>query len=180
MPTAIGTLYLHSNATLTGDISGWTLPATLNDFYCAYCTLSGDISGWVIPVGVQFFRIQENEFSGDISGWVLPAGMIFFYIEDNTLSGTPDISGNVSMRSYRYYDNGLIQANVDAILLSVYNRRMGFTWATPALNVGGTNDAPTGTYQAQCPPADGKELAFELVNDSCGDGFILWAVTFTA
>ena len=29
-------------------------------------------------------------------------------------------------------------------------------------------------------PGDVTQYAYELVNDSCGDGFIKWAVTFTA
>jgi len=102
---------------------------------------------------------------------------LFLYV--NSFSGTPNINSNTEMRQYYYQGNALTQANVDAVLLSIYNRRMAFTWATPKLNVGGTNLAPSGIYQAMCPPTTGKEYAFELVNDSCGDGFNKWTVTFT-
>jgi len=72
---------------------------------------------------------------------------------------------------------GLDAATVDGILLRIYTDRMSFTYATPSLDIGGTNAAPNGTYQAQCPPTTGKEYWYELVNDSCGDGFNKWTIT---
>lgn len=171
--------FLYSNAGVTGDVGGWVLPASLSNFRMQDTSISGDVGGWVLPAGLLAFLIQGTSISGDISGWVLPALLVSFRIYGTGVTGTPDVTSSVVLQAYYYYDCALAQADVDAVLLSVYNRRMAFTYATPALNVGGTNAAPTGVYQAQCPPTTGKERAFELVNDSCGDGFNRWTVTFT-
>jgi Leucine-rich repeat (LRR) protein len=73
--------------------------------------------------------------------------------------------------------NGMNQAAVDQILLDLYTDRMAFTFATPVLDIGGTNAAPSGIYQPACPPGTGHEYEFELENDSCGDGFNTWTIT---
>jgi hypothetical protein len=55
-----------------------------------------------------------------------------------------------------------------------------------SVDIGGSNAAPSGTFQAAsaCPvtaATDGKEVAYELLNDSCGVGFNKWTtVTVTA
>ena len=74
-------------------------------------------------------------------------------------------------------DNGMAQAAVDAILLSIYTRRMAFTDATPELLIGGTNAAPGGVYQYAATPSTGNEYRYALVNDDDGEGFNVWAVT---
>ena len=165
---------------LVADFSAWVLPATLTVVYFHNSfTIGGNASGWVLPAPLTLMYLYNTAVSGNVSSWVLPAPLQELYIYSTGLSGTPDISVNTAMRRYYYQDCALTQANVNAILLSVYNRRMAFTFATPALNVGGTNLAPSGVYGAACPPGTGKEYAFELVNDSCGSGHIKWAVTFT-
>lgn len=171
-------LSLHAN-NFSGDLSGWVLPASLAYLRLNINNFSGDLSGWVLPNSLIGLRLNANNFSGDLSGWVLPNSLTHLYLYDNSFTGTPNIGSNTAMHQYYYYSCGLLQANVDAVLLSVYNRRMAFVNAAPELNVGGTNLAPNGIYQAQCPPTTGKEYAFELVNDSCGDGHIKWVVTFT-
>jgi len=177
-PAGLFRLFTYS-ASFTGDLSGWTFPATLQQLYLNANSFTGDLSGWTLPAGMTRINVSNNLFTGDLSGWMIPAVTTNLELYANGFTGTPDISANIAMRYYYYFDNALIQANVDAVLLSVYNRRMAFTWATPTLNVGGTNLAPSGIYQAMCPPTTGKEYAFELVNDSCGDGFNKWTVTFT-
>ena len=178
-PAPLVQLYLSNDAGITGDLSGWTLTPALSIVNLAASGVSGNIGGWTLPATLTQLYLNTTALSGNISGWTLPALMTVLYLHATTTSGTPDISGNTKMTAYWYQDCALTQANVNAILLSVYNRRMAFTFATPVLNVGGTNTAPSGLYQAGCPPMTGKEYAFELVNDSCLDGFIKWAVTFT-
>src|SRR5690606_16107062 len=68
------------------------------------------------------------------------------------------------------YENGLAQADIDAILFELYeafpNRLSWLSGGTIDL-LGGDNEAPTGTLQAACPPTTGREVAYELVNDTC-------------
>lgn len=72
---------------------------------------------------------------------------------------------------------GLDAATVDLILADIYAGRMGYTIVTPTLNLAGTNADPGGIYQAKVPPTTGMETKYELVNDSAGQGFHLWAIT---
>lgn len=62
----------------------------------------------------------------------------------------------------------LTQAQVDAVLLGIYDAFPNRTATAGTLNVAGTNAAPSGVLQAACPPTTGKEAAYELVNDTCG------------
>ena len=76
---------------------------------------------------------------------------------------------------------GLTSAQVDAVLLGLYD-----VFALKA-NTGGTvsvatsNEAPTGIYQAKVPPTTGLEARYELLNDSGGVSSVHWAtVSVTA
>lgn len=77
-----------------------------------------------------------------------------------------DISGWVNIVNVYAYSNELIQANVDSILRGMWlmfpNRLSG----AGTINVGTTNAAPSGVYQAANPPTTGLEYRYELLNDS--------------
>jgi hypothetical protein len=73
----------------------------------------------------------------------------------------------------------LLQAVVDTIVADIYAGRMGYTYATPILNVAGTNAAPSGVYADEDPPITGKGFIYELVNDPEAEGFKKWAITYT-
>jgi len=175
---SLGTLYLSGNALLSGDMGSWWVSNLV--YMTAHATgLSGDLSGWR-PGSIVNLYMNGLAVSGDTSGWVLPWWTAILQFSDTNLSGTPDISGNTNMSNYAFHDCALTQANVDAILLSVYTERMTFVVAAPVLNVGGTNAAPSGIYADEDPPVTGKGMAFELVTDPEAEGFNKWAITFTA
>ena len=79
----------------------------------------------------------------------------------------------------------LTQADVDAILLDIYGSLATRTAVNGAIIISGTNAAPSGVFQAAaaCPvdgATPGKEIAHELLNDTCATGGNVWAtVTFT-
>ena len=177
---SLSLLRLESNGSISGNIGGWMLPAALSQLRLNNTSVSGNIGAWTLPAALTQLYLNTTSVSGNIGGWILPALVSRLMLYSTSVSGTPDISGNTAMSQYLYSSCVLTQANVDAVLLSIYTRRMAFTYATPSLDIGGTNLAPSGTYQAACPPTTGKEYAYELVNDSCGSGHIKWAVTFTA
>ena len=61
---------------------------------------------------------------------------------------------------------GLPDATVDAILMDIYAGLAGFTAAAPTLTIGGTNAAPSGTYQdPPGAPASGLEAVWEMTHD---------------
>jgi hypothetical protein len=76
-------------------------------------------------------------------------------------------------------DCGLLQARVNNVLADLYANRAGFTYATPAANLSGTNAAPSGTYADEDPPTTGQGYRYELENDPEAEGFNTWTITVT-
>ena len=73
---------------------------------------------------------------------------------------------------------GLSQAEVDTVLSQLYTAfptKTAVNGAVDLLGVG--NAAPTGVSpgSAECPPSTGWNMAYELVNDSCGIAANHWA-----
>lgn len=182
-PSATVSIAIFGMAGITGDISGWTLPANLQNIRLYSTNVSGDISGWTIPTGsgggLTSFQIHATDVTGDISGWTIPATMQYFYIYGTGLSGVPNISALTAIREIAILDCGLSQANIDAWMLALYNRRAAFTYATPSMLAQGTNAAPSGTYQDGDPPDTGKEYIYELKLDPEAEGFRKWSIAYT-
>jgi hypothetical protein len=64
--------------------------------------------------------------------------------------------------------NGLSQAKVNQILADLYTAFATRTVAGGTITLNGAgNAAPSGLFQANCPPTTGKETAFDLLNDPC-------------
>ena len=77
----------------------------------------------------------------------------------------------------------LTQPQCDLVLWECYQIARTATSGTIRLNTGG-NAAPSGTFQpCQSPPVSsstpGREIAYELLNDSLGVGFNKWATVAT-
>jgi hypothetical protein len=166
----------HSQSGWSQNISGWTLPSKLQLFHVHYTSVSGDISGWAFPNSLQRFYIFNTSVSGNISGWTLPSGLLYFYINSTSVSGVPTISSASNIIKIDYDDCGLLQADVDGMLQALYNSRSIFTYATPALDIAGTNAAPSGIYQDADPPTTGREYEYELENDPELEGFNKWTI----
>ena len=152
---------------------------------------SADMSAWTpthwglysMPAGT--YAIDSQHMSAwTPTGWYLysmPAGDLTFTINPNHFAGWTTTTSVVAN------DNSLLQADVDALLWGMYQASVApRTVAGGTINVGGDNAAPSGVFQAAaaCPvtaATDGKEVAHELLNDGCAEGFNVWAtVTITA
>jgi hypothetical protein len=110
----------------------------------------------------------------------------------------PGISpGSIESWTYiqdaRIYSMGWNQAGVDTVISSMWNARANYTYATPSLQIGGTNAAPSGSYIApqeganwredtpgHWVPLTGKAMIYDLINDVNGEGFNIWGITYTA
>ena len=177
LPSSMTVLSLYTNS-FSGDLSSWVLPSNMIYLYLYTNSFSGDLSSWVLPSSMIYLYLHTNSFSGDLSSWILPSSMTNLYLYANSFLGVPDISSNTAMRNYQYYSNGLLTATVDAIIDGIWARRMSFTYTTPIiLQIGGTNQAATGTEQNVCPPTTPKEKIYQLENDGCAEGFKKWAIT---
>jgi hypothetical protein len=111
----------------------------------------GKIGGTVdasnpFPVGLTYLAMQN------LSGLTLETSVLIALTALSTFS----------------YKNALISTEVDAILLALWAMNGSRIASGGWIDVSGDNAAPTGDYQAACPPATGKEAAFELKNDTCG------------
>jgi hypothetical protein len=185
LPSSMVDLRLNNNS-FSGDLSGWVLPSSMVDLYLHNNSFSGDLSGWVLPSSMAQLYLFTNSFSGDLSSWVLPSGMRLLYLINNSFSNGPALPASSSLTQYRIEGNGLNQTTVNSILWRIYQNSDTRTATGGTINVGGSNAAPSGTFQAaaSCPVTSstpGKEVAWELLNDSCLVGFNKWTtVTFTA
>jgi len=86
--TALTTLDVFTNASLTGDISGWMalMPAIVT--FRVYTTgLSGDIGSWTLPASLVNLHLQSTSVSGDIGSWTLPASLVNLYLFFTSVSG---------------------------------------------------------------------------------------------
>jgi len=102
-----------------------------------------NISGWVMPPSIVYLWLRVCPLIGDISGWVVPASQLYFWVHSTSLSGCPNLDSMVSIQQIRADDTALIQASVDLYLSRCVANEGDTTFATPTLNLGGTNQAPS-------------------------------------
>ena len=151
---------------------------------------SADVSAWR-PTFFYLYSMPAGYAgtfnSADVSAWrptdfrlySMPAATYAFTVGASDFSWTT--TNNFQMQS-----NALSAAQVDTILWSLYQASIAPRTATGGtINVGGSNAAPTGTYQACASPpvsaaTPGKEIAHELVNDTIGAFANHWATVTTS
>jgi len=177
--TSLTYLYLN-NTSVSGDISAMQNLTSLITINLSVTSVSGDISAAQNLTSLTGMNLNNTSVSGDISAVQNLTSLTYLNLSA-TSAGYATIGSYLrnltALRNCLLQDCGLTAAECDNVLEDIYAGRMGYTYATPVLNIGGTNAAPNGTYQAQCPPTTGKEYWYELVNDSCGDGFNKWTIT---
>jgi len=103
------------------------------------------------------------------------------------LSGTLVTPGNIShltgAQLITMFDLGWLAADVDLVLMSIGNAILAnaahFTYATPSIQIGGTNEAPGGTYQAPSGPGGTITSGLEAVWVMVHNVGHAWTVTVT-
>ena len=152
---------------------------------------SADIAPMANMVTFNASVLKAGTFdSADVAAWrptdfymsSMPVGTYTIVITANGFA-----AWSTGLNDFHMQGNSLTQAQVDAILWDLYQAaKVPRTATGGTINVGGTNAAPSGTFQAAsaCPvtsSTDGKEIAHELLNDTCAVGFHKWTtVTITA
>jgi len=177
--TSLTTLHLN-NTDVSGDISAVQNLTSLLRLNLFNTGVFGDISAVQNLTSLTTLNLYDTGVFGDISAVQNLTSLTHLYLNDTSV-GYATVGSYLrnltALRDCQLQDCALTATESDNVLEDIYAGRMSFTYATPSLNIGGTNAAPNGTYQAQCPPTTGKEYWYELVNDSCGDGFNQWTVT---
>ena len=178
--TALTQLQAYSNASLNVSGSLADLPAGLT--YLHLGSTSSAITGSLADAPAGLTTLHLGNTSSAITGSLAdaPAGLtqLYLYGTSSAISGGASAMGAVGIRQIRVESSSTTQGNIDDILLRLYTDRASFTYATPLLNVGGTNPDPTGTYADATPPTTGLEYAYKLVNDPDAEGFNTWTVTY--
>ena len=93
------------------------------------------------------------------------------------VSCTGFLAALTAIQSIAAQDCAWTASECDALLSVLYANRASYTFATPTLNIGGTNAAPTGYYIHTVPPTSGEEYAYSLEYDPDSDGFNQWTIT---
>lgn len=145
----VSSFYVYENFTLSGiSLTGMTALETFRCFDCNFASL--DITGLT---NLKSVRCERNSIASlDVS----------------------DMAD--SFQQLNAEDNGMTQAAVDAIIEGLWGRRADFgAYAYKRFYVGGTNAAPTGTYQDGYPlPLTPLEMVHDLMNDDGGAGINTW------
>jgi hypothetical protein len=178
LPSSLVSLRLQDTS-LSGDLSSWSLPSGLGSLYLYSSSVSGDISSWTLPSSLTTLSLYNISVSGDLSSWTLPSSLLYLYLYNTSISGAPDASGAIGLQNYQIQNNVLSQTVIDGIVQEIYDNWAGYTYATPTLNIGGTNSSPSGIYQDGDPPTTGKEYIYEIENDPETTGNEVWSVTYT-
>lgn len=119
---------------------------------------------------------------GSIADLATPtAQTVYLYSNAGITAGS--VSALVAIRDLRIHSMGWLTADVDTVLLSIANAIVAdpnhFTYATPVLQIGGTNEAPSGTYQAPTGPGGTPTSGLEAVWIMTHNAGHAWTVTAT-
>ena len=137
---------------------------------------SADVSAW--NPGTFILYSMPAGYAGtfnsaDVSAWnPVTFSLNTMPVATFTIGITDNYSGWAGCNSFLMQDNGLLQADVDTILWSLYQASLSRVATGGTINLGGSNAAPSGTYQAAAVPpvsaaTPGKEVAHELQYDGC-------------
>ena len=148
------------------DVSAWR-----PTYFYLYAMPAG-YAGTFNSVDVSAWRPTDFRLYAMPAGYVVTAGGGF--------------AGWTTTNGFQMQGNALSQAQVDAILWELYQATATPRTATGGtINVGGSNAAPSGTFQApaSCPvtvATPGKEVGHALLNDGCAVGFNRWTTVTTS
>ena len=187
LPNARGIVGLDLRDAQLGALNTSQLrQSAVNYFYATAITSStiksADMSAWR-PATWALYSMPAGTYSissADMSAWTTVQNL---YCYSNvggvlTISAYTDFTGLVALHNLQLQNNALAQASVDAVFKGLWTARASFTYATPSLTINGTNAAPSGIYQSNCPtPATGKEWAYDLVHETCAGAGHAWTVT---
>ena len=178
---------------LTGDIGKirWNLYRNLATLSLYSTSVSGDIASLAGLSNLATLSLPSTSVSGDIANLAGLSELATLYLYSTSATcGSTFTASWVGMRNVKVQDCLMSQAAVGNIIESIWNARAGFTYATPELNVGGTNAAPAGNVTAPIEGADWHDdggtwipltagaMIWDLAKDVNSEGFKKWIVTY--
>ncbi len=136
---------------------------------------SADVSAWR-PTTFSLYSMPAGYAgtfdSADVSAWRPTNFYLYSMPAGYSVTADGGWANWITTTTFQVQSNGLLTATVDAILWELYQATLARTATGGTINVGGTNQAPSGVFQAAsaCPVSaatSGKEIAHELLNDGC-------------
>ena len=123
----------QTSATRFPNVSQWRWPNSLTEAHMKRnWDVEGDISNIGLPSGMKiFFWADADDMSANVTDWAIPATLTQLYLEDLQTTGVPDLSAAAALDDYRFNNQGLTQASVDAHLLAIYTNRAVFNSTLP-------------------------------------------------
>jgi len=175
---ALTSILAWNNAALTGNLSSLSQLTSLTQLYISYTATTGNLSSLSGLTALTILHLGTTAVAGSINSLSGLTALTHLFL-DNTGVTDGVIGTLVALHDCWINDCAWSQASVDALLSDLYTNRAAFTYYAPNLNIGGSNAAPSGTYQDATPPTTGKEYIYKLANDPDTEGFHKWTVTYT-
>jgi hypothetical protein len=175
-------------ASVVIDISGRTITNSFNSAGGITIIQCPNLTQIVLPANTpnftfsgQYLHIYSNPLLSSVVN-LDKVGMTnqLFYAYGCSLNIAFPFNSNFKPNTIKIQDNGMSQANVDATINNLYSIRTEHVAGTKSLDIGGSNSAPGGIYQAPAGfvlgvddglPASAKEQVYVLVNNYA------WAIT---
>lgn len=170
------------------DCAGWSVTT----FWAhAVLTLPPVIVGTLaqIPRTVTDLRLNTTVITGALSDIPTGAQTVWLF---STRASPASIAHLVNIRDIRIYSMGWLTVGVDTVIDSAWGARMSYTYMTgPSMQIGGTNQSPTGNYIAPSEGADWhqdgatwiplttKAKTYDLVNNVNSEARPAWVISFT-
>ena len=183
------------NTDVSGDISNLAGLSGLKHLALSSTGVSGDISNLAGLSELVYLYLYNTGVSGDISNLAGLSELVYLYLHTTSATcGSTFTASWVGMQKFQVQNCLMSQAAVGNVVESIWNARATFTYATPELNVGGTNAAPAGTVAA--PPGGGASnsdwdwdgvkyipltagaMIWDLAKDVNSEEFVKWTITY--
>lgn len=177
-----GSLIFRDNTALTSI----TFPSTASDtdisaFHAQYCNLTGTLDLSKLTNLGGDFNIRDNPNLTDLILPTAPKAFGSFQAITTGLNKTLPIGTKIIATTIAINNCGMTQANVDGNINNLYVNRLAFdNTQGKHFNIGDSNAAPSGTYQAPAgyiqattgvvgddgTPASAKEQIYVLLNQN--------------
>lgn len=130
----------------------------------------------IIPIGLigTFVNLTVLQFDSTPYAFVAASEtvnlkkLVYLYVRNAAGVGRlQGLSDNPNL-SYVRINNAYTAPQVDELLRNLWQQSYYKTTNGGTIHVAGSNAAPTGTYVSQCPPVNGLQYRYQLLNDTCG------------
>jgi len=180
LPSGLNNLSLINLLNLTYNANTNPFPSNLTSLYLNYLpNLTYNVNTNPFPSGLIYLYLWNlpnmTWIINAAQPWPAGAPVVEIVNCPNVTCTAWTRNNTQSIRA----ENGYNETNVDAFVNAVWANKANFTYANPSLDLlGGSNVAPSGTFQAASPPTTGKEKLYDLAHGNYTPAGPEWTVQF--